>query len=207
MTAAFVFSFVFPFLLMMALCQKLVMSWEKPHTGWIPTVILASLSALLVILPVAGLPTGRWLVSLYPNPSIPLTALLFSFVLKNAFQLNFLDARAIQTCRFFSLLAGAALYPMALGFGRFDPYCAGWQFSWLFVLLLAITLALLFLKNRFSMLLLATILAYNFHLLESGNLWDYLVDPILVLISVGTMLASALNRYNMVHNRNPNDAI
>ncbi len=147
MTAAFVFSFVFPFLLMMALCQKLVMSWEKPHTGWIPTVILASLSALLVILPVAGLPTGRWLVSLYPNPSIPLTALLFSFVLKNAFQLNFLDARAIQTCRFFSLLAGAALYPMALGFGRFDPYCAGWQFSWLFVLLLAITLALLFFEK------------------------------------------------------------
>ena len=171
------------------------MSWGKRSTGWIPTVILASASALMVILPIGGLPVGRWLVSLYANPSIPLTALLFSWVLKNAFQFNLLDMKAIQTCRVFSLLAGAALYPMALGAGTFDPYCAGWHFSWLFVLLLAITLVLLFLKNRFSMLLLTTVLAYNFHLLESSNLWDYLVDPILVLVSIGAMLRNALRPY------------
>ena len=156
----------------------------KRPTGWIPTLILASASALTVILPISGLTTGRWLISLYANPSIPLTALLFSWVLKNAFQMNLLDMRAIQTCRGFSILAGAALYPMALGAGAFDPYPAGWHFSWLFVILLGATLMLLFLKNRFSVVLLATILAYNLHLLESSNLWDYLVDPILALVAV-----------------------
>ena len=182
MTTAF--SFVFPFLLIMALCQRVMMSWGRHPTGWIPWVTLASASLLLVILPIGGLPVGRWLVSLYPNPSIPLTALLLSFVLKNTFQLNLLDMRAIQTCRGFSLLAGVILYPMALGAGSFDPYCAGWHFSWLFVILLCVTLSLLFFRNRFSVVLLATILAYDLHLLESSNLWDYLVDPILVLVAI-----------------------
>jgi hypothetical protein len=187
MTTAF--SFVFPFLLMMALCQRVMILLGKRPTGWVPTVILASASALTVILPIAGLTVGRWLISLYTNPSIPLTALLFSWVLKNAFQMNLLDVSAIQTCRIFSLLAGAALYPMALGAGAFDPYPAGWHFSWLFVILLGVTLGLLFLKNRFSVVLLATILAYDLHLLESSNLWDYLVDPILVLVAIAGLIA------------------
>ncbi len=184
-----VFSFVFPFLLMMALCQRVMILLGKRPTGWIPTVIIASASVLTVILPISGLTAGRWLISLYANPSIPLTALLFSWVLKNAFQMNLLNMGAIQTAQVFSLLAGAALYPMALGVGAFDPYPAGWYFSWLFVILLGVTLGLLFLKNRFSVVLLATILAYNLHLLESGNLWDYLVDPILVLVAIAGLIA------------------
>jgi hypothetical protein len=184
-----VFSFVFPFLLMMALFQKTMILLGKRPTGWIPTVIIASASILMVILPIAGLPLGRWLISLYANPCIPLTALLFSWVLKNAFQMNLLNMGAIQTCRVFSILAGAALYPMALGVGAFDPYPAGWHFSWLFVILLGVTLMLLFLKNRFSVVLLATILAYDLHLLESSNLWDYLVDPILILVAIAGLIA------------------
>jgi len=189
------FSFVFPFLLTIALCQKGLILFKIRITGCIPTVILAALSAVMVIVPMGDLPVGRWLISVFPNPSIPLTALLFSWIFKNAFSLNLLNTEATQTCRVFSLLAGGALYPMALGAGPFDPYCAGWHFSWLFVVLLVVTLALLFLLNRFSVVLLATICAYNLHLLESSNLWDYLVDPVLVLVSVGTLLGSAWKRY------------
>ncbi|MCD6294441.1 MAG: hypothetical protein J7M20_05835 [Deltaproteobacteria bacterium] len=184
-----VFSFVFPFLLMMALCQRVMILLGKRPTGWILTAILASVSVLTVILPISGLTAGRWLISLYADPSIPLTALLFSWVLKNAFQVNLLDVSAIRTAQVFSLLAGAALYPMALGVGAFDPYPAGWHFSWLFVILLGVTLVMLFLKNRFSVVLMATILAYNLHLLESGNLWDYMVDPILVLVAIAGLIA------------------
>jgi len=187
MTTAF--SFVFPFLLMMALCQRIMILLGKRPTGWIPTVILASVSTLMVILPIAGLPAGRWLISLYANPCIPLTSLLFSWILKNAFQMNLLNMGAIQTCRVFSILAGAALYPMALGAGAFDPYPAGWHFSWLFVILLSVTLVLLFLKNRFSVVLVVTILAYDLHLLESSNLWDYLVDPVLILVAIAGLIA------------------
>ena len=188
------FSFVFPFLLMMALCQRVIMWWGKPSTGWIPTIILALVSALMVSLPILGLPAGRWFFSLFANPSIPLTALLFSWVFKNAFQLNLLDVKAIGTGWIFSLLAGAALYPMALGAGAFDPYPAGWHFSWLFVVLLLVTVIMLSLKNRFSGVLLVTILAFNLRLLESGNLWDYLVDPILVITSIVGLIVRGVKK-------------
>jgi len=132
---------------------------------------------------------GRWLITLFPNPSIPLTALLFSRTVKHSFKIVLLDSKSLHACRLLSLLAGVALYPMALGAGPFDPYSAGWHFSWLFVIFLLITLGLLFFKNRFSIVLLATILAYNLHLLETGNLWDYLIDPVLVFISIGAFIS------------------
>ena len=190
------FSFVFPFLLMMALGQNLLLLMGKCPKGWTPTLFITLTSGLLVILPVGSLPAGRWMVSLYANPSIPVIALLFSWILKNAFQIQFLDSKAIQTCWGFSLLAGAALYPAAMGIGTFDPYAAGWHFSGLFTSLMAITLTLIFIQNRFSAVLLATILAYDFHLLESENLWDYLVDPLLVLLSAGVILRNAFYHSN-----------
>ena len=193
MTTAF--SFVFPLLLIMALCQGGLLLLGKPPRGWIPTVIVASAALLIVILPMGELPVGRWVISFYANPSIPLTGLLLSWVLKNAFQFNLLDITSIRTCRGFALLAGIALYPMALGFGPFDPYCAGWHFSWLFVILFITTMILLMMGNRFALLLLATILAYDLHLLESNNLWDYLVDPILVLVSVAGLIAQIVGVY------------
>ena len=179
---------------MMALCQRVIMWWGKPSTGWIPTIILALVSALMVSLPILGLPLGRWFFSLFANPSIPLTALLFSWVFKNAFQLSLLDVKGIRTGWIFSLLAGAALYPMALGAGAFDPYPAGWHFSWLFVVLLLVTVIMLSLKNRFSGVLLVTILAFNLRLLESGNLWDYLVDPILVITSIVGLIVRGVKK-------------
>jgi hypothetical protein len=193
------FSFFFPFLLMMALCQRALMMLGRSPKGWGSILAIASVSGLLVIVPVGGLSVGRWLVSLYANPSIPITALLLSRVMKNSLQIRLLDPSALQTCRIFSLVTGAALYPMALGVGTFDPYSAGWHFSWLFVILLVITLVLIFLNNRFSYVLVATILAYNLHLLESGNLWDYLVDPLLVIISIAG-LAQRLVTVHFLHN-------
>jgi len=189
------FSYFFPFLLLMALCQKTLMILGRNPKGWGRTVVLASVSGLLVILPIGGLPVGRWWVSLYANPSIPLVALLFSWVMKNCFQTKLLDPAAIQTCTIFSVVAGAVLYPMAMGIGTADPYCAGWHFSWLFVMLLGITLVLIFFNNRFSFVLLATILAFNFHLLESRNLWDYLVDPVLVIISIAVLIQRLVTVY------------
>ncbi len=186
MTTAF--SFVFPFFLMMALCQKGLMMSRRGPKGLVTVLAISFLWGLVVFLPVAGLPVGRWLFSVYPNPSIPITALLLSWISKNAFGVKLLDRAALHACTLFSLAAGLALYPMAMGVGTVDPYAAGWHFSWLFVILLAITLVLIFSRNRFSIVLLATILAWNLHLLESGNLWDYLVDPVLVIISMARLV-------------------
>ena len=204
MTAAFVFSFVFPFLFLIAFTQWAMGRFGKNISGWISLPLIALASGALVLLPVGGLPVGRWFIGFFPNPSIPLTILLFSRIVKHSFQIKLLDSKAIHACRFFSLLAGVALYPMALGAGPFDPYSAGWHFSWLFVLLLVITLGLLLFENRFSIVLLAAILGYDLHLLESSNFWDYLIDPVLVFISVGAIISQiAKHRFNALSSRQP----
>jgi hypothetical protein len=87
-----------------------------------------------------------------------------------------------------------ALYPMAMGLSRFDPYVLGWDFSLFFVLLLTATLLLLLWGDRFGIVLTAVILAYNLKVLESPNLWDYAVDPFYVIVSVAGLVYSTVRR-------------
>lgn len=178
-----VFSFVFPFLLIMTLLQGGAGLLGRDLRGWRLTLILGLVSAFIAVTPVGGLPLARWMISFNANFSISLTAILFSKVTESSFGVKLLDKNALLTCWVFSLAAGAILYPMALGLGRFDPYQAGWGFSWLFVVVCGVTILLLIMKNRFAVVLIAAILAHNLHLLESTNLWDYLVDPFMVLVS------------------------
>ena len=177
------FSFVFPFLLIMALLQGGAGLLGRDLRGWRPTLILVLISAFTAVTPVGGLPLARWMISFNANFSIPLTAILLYKVLESSFGVKLLDKNTLLTCWVFSLTAGVILYPMALGLSRFDPYQAGWGFSWLFVVVCGVTILLLIMKNRFAVILIAAILAHNLRLLESTNLWDYLVDPFMVLVS------------------------
>jgi len=181
------FSFVFPGLLFLFLVQEggRLMGWDP--RGWRPTLIMGLIAVSATLFPVGGLPLGRWVISLNANFSIPLTALLLTRVTKTASGLRLVDRKGLTTCWIFSLTAGAALYPMALGMGGYDPYGAGWGFSWLFVAICGVTLLLLMMKNRFAVVLMAAILAHDLHLLESTNLWDYLVDPFLALFSCAAL--------------------
>lgn len=178
------FSFLFPLLLVMILLQ-MGARWRGLKTvGWRPTLIILLISVCIVFLPVKGLPLGRWLFSFNANFSITLTALLFCRVLENGPEIKLFRPTDFQTAWIFSAIAGLILYPMALGIGPFDPYSAGWGFSWLSVTVLVITIVLAVLKNRFAVMLLLAVLAWNLHLLESRNLWDYLIDPFLTIRSL-----------------------
>ena len=131
-----------------------------------------------------GLPLGRWVFSFNANFSITLTTLLFCRILQNGLEIKLFRPIDFKTAWIFSAIAGLILYPMALGMGTFDPYAAGWGFSSLSVTVLMITIILAFLKNRFAVVLLLAVLAWNLHLLESRNLWDYLIDPFLTIYSL-----------------------
>jgi hypothetical protein len=177
------FSFVFPFLLIAGLLQGIAGRSGRDLRGRGPALACCLIAAGVVLIPVDGLPLARWLIGFNANFSIPLTAILFAKVVEPFLRIRLLDDKALLTCWIFAISAGAALYPMALGLSRLDPYAAGWGFSWLFVVIFSLTVVLLAAKNRFAVVLMAAILAYNLRLLESTNLWDYLVDPLLVVVS------------------------
>lgn len=87
-----------------------------------------------------------------------------------------------------ALVAAAALfvYPLALGWGDWDAYRAGWG-SWGMLLALLVLCATCWAKGLRVLPALAALalLAWSFGLMESTNLWDYLLDPWLSVYAIG----------------------
>lgn len=108
-----------------------------------------------------------------------------------------------EKSRLYGVIAMAALllYPMALGWGDWDTYRLGWGSWGLWTALLALSL-FSWLKGWRLVPLLAglSLLAWSAGLMESGNLWDYLLDPWLALASLFHCLKSGgqvlLTRFN-----------
>ena len=88
---------------------------------------------------------------------------------------------------------GLFLYPMALGVSQFDPYRLGYQPQ---ILLSVLFLAGLYFWHKqyyFLVFVLTSAgLCFSLGLLESNNLWDYLLDPMLLLVFLTMALMSAL---------------
>ncbi len=96
-------------------------------------------------------------------------------------------------------LSGLFFYPLALGLSPIDPYAWGY-----FNNIHAYTAPLLFLLTLFSLLtyafykndlmtlscLLGANLAFQLNLLESRNLWDYLLDPVIFIFALFSVIIS-----------------
>lgn len=184
----YAFSLVFPYLLVLALVLAAAARFGVDCRGGKQRMALCAASLVIILIPLRWIPLGRWIVGWNANFSIPLTALLLSRVWEQLRGARLLDRREALAAWVFGLASGLALYPMALGLGGFDPYELGRGFSWLFVLLVALTIALLRARNRFGIVLVVTILVYDLGLLESPNLWDYLVDPFYALAAAGVLV-------------------
>ncbi len=107
------------------------------------------------------------------------------------------DKKETSTVFFIITITGLFFYPTALGFGAIDPYAWGFLNKDHGLLPSALFLSLLFglmlyaLVKKQTLLLLSLVLstfAYQFELLESRNIWDYLFDPLLFIYALMAML-------------------
>jgi hypothetical protein len=145
----------------------------KPHgiELWLPVMLLLAGS-------VEGVTFAGHLRGLWGDPSIVTLLLLFLFTL----QPSWLPSRPRPTtCLLITLLVTVPLYgPMLLPVPTVQDnlYAIGWQ-PW--SLLIAITLGALImwrsLQRTWLNIIALALLAYAGRLMESDNLWDYLVDP------------------------------
>ena len=98
-----------------------------------------------------------------------------------------------------AVITGLCFYPMVLGATPLDPYQWGYQPIWLISGLAVIVLFSWRTHPELVWVLGCTVMAYNIGLMESGNLWDYLIDPALVVFALGWLLLHAIrqacNRY------------
>lgn len=82
----------------------------------------------------------------------------------------------------------AVFYPLALGWGAFDPYGLGYRPWPLLLALLPLAAGLAWRRQDAWLLVLGVdLLAYATGLF--GNLWDALIDPLLVLLALARLAA------------------
>jgi hypothetical protein len=89
--------------------------------------------------------------------------------------------------------AAAALYPMALGVGPFDPYRLGYGSPGLLGALGVCALAAWWARlPAIAFGVAAAVLAWALRGYESSNLWDYLIDPFAAVYAVVALLVRSL---------------
>ena len=168
-----------PWLALVLVLVELAKRWSGGRLRG-PALLAAGgvIGAGLLAWPVDGLPLARWIAALNANFSVTLTGLLAVLVWENAFGRKLFSPSDWAAAWGFGAMGGLVLYPLAMGWGEFDPYEWGWGFSPLFVAAGALTAWWLWRRNRFGWSMLAAVVAWHFRLMESENYWDYLLDPI-----------------------------
>lgn len=148
-------------------------------------VVVTVLLALSLFLPVSGLTIAQWLRSVLGDLSV-LTLVIFSNILAlRLLNFNLLAPATRNSLLLGVALVGAAFYPLALGVSAFDPYRLGYTPVLMTALLSLVSIiAWLRAKRGLAIIMLLPLLAYNMHLLESTNLWDYLLDPVLLIYAL-----------------------
>lgn len=177
--------------------QVLIVAWLLVIVG-LRSRLLALLFSLLALVPVhEGVSLAMALRGLWGDPSITTLQLLALALLgKTPMALRF-DWRAPAGIA----LLGVALYASALGPWNLDLYRLGYQPLLPVGAMAAIALLACWRGQTLWLWLTAIdLIAWRAALLESTNLWDYCLDPLLVV----AMLALALrNGYRAGRNRKP----
>lgn len=135
-----------------------------------------------------------------------LVALWFSRKVTRRERVPFRERRIIYIG---AVSVGGVFYPLALGLGPFDPYAlgyAGGRPALLLVLLLAASvLAIVFRRHFVVVVLLTATVSFSLRLGASDNLWDYMLDPWLV-IAAAIHLTRALRSSDPVPNSGKSEA-
>lgn len=143
-------------------------------------LVVAVLLVLCMLLPIYGLTVAQWLRSVVGDLSVLMLVLLVNILVKRLFDFNVLNPASRQYLLRGVVIVGVLFYPFALGVGPIDPYHFGYAPAVMGASLVLVSLVCWFTGKRdLAVVLLLPLLAFNLQLLESSNLWDYVLDPVL----------------------------
>jgi hypothetical protein len=101
------------------------------------------------------------------------------------------DRAAVFIC---TTVAGLVLYPLTMGIGGWDPYGVGYRPLALLAILLALAVLGRWRGYRAAVFVPIIVLAWWAGLLESTNLWDYLLDPLVAFYGLIWVAVALLRR-------------
>ena len=154
--------------------------------------LFAGIAALVLVGAVAGLraegiPLGGFLRGMAGDLSITAMAMVVAALLATLTGRTPLDAPSRTALLAFAAGAGAVLYPLTLGLSQLDPYELGYRPRTLLVVIAALVAWWWWRRRGAAVVLASGVVAFNLGVLESVNLWDYLLDPVLVISSWGAL--------------------
>lgn len=169
-------------------------------TIWFGRFIINDRKRLMVVgalllsglfIPVYGLSFAQWLRSVVGDPSVLGMVVYANILAHRLFKNSLLEISARTNLLLGVALVGIVFYPLALGVSAYDPYRMGYAPELMSVVLCFVSIFVWLKSNKgLAIILLLPLLAFNLHLLESTNLWDYLLDPILVIYAWTQLLLS-----------------
>jgi hypothetical protein len=167
-----------------------------PGIRQLPGRLRAGLTVLVVCIilaaPLNGLILAGYVRGFFGDFSAVSWMVMLAAVIRRAGGPTLLDAADRRRLWWLAAIGGAVLYPMTAGLTVFDPYALGYQPLVLVIALVPIMLWLAVIRSRLLWLLALAVLAFDLHLLESPNLWDYLLDFWLALYAWGWLVAQAV---------------
>ena len=153
---------------------------------WTNSLLLAFFIALLVPMFGAGLPLAAFFRGISGDLSITLLALSVWSLCHRLIDVAAINKREFETLMVTISTAALILYPNALGLGNWDAYRVGWGSWWFLLILFGLCGVSAWLGMRVLPAIIAlALLAWSSGLMESGNLWDYLMDPWLSVYALG----------------------
>jgi hypothetical protein len=162
-----------------------LLSWSNKAAAWGPWFTAVLFFALWLPVGPVQLPVLAYVRGASSDLSITLVALAGLALWQGIFKAPPVSDREKALVFFTITVGGLLLYPLALGLGNWDVYRLGWGAPglWLVMLLIAMVARLKKFWLLPSLLALA-LLGWTAGVLESTNLWDYLLDPWLFLMAI-----------------------
>jgi len=152
-------------------------------------VAVAVACAVIVFVPIAGVPVGGYIRGVFGALSLPTLALLVSIALGPVGGVVLLGRREATAVLGTGAVLAVLLYPSAFGFLPADFYGLGYAPGGLAVLLLLITVGLYAAgRRRAALVYAAAAIAFHLRAFPSPNLWDYITDPYLPVAAVAALI-------------------
>jgi hypothetical protein len=156
-------------------------------------VLVLVIIPLLLMLPLGDYPGWYYVRSIFGDSAV--TALLFyiAVILQQHLSWQLYQDNELVLLRRLVLATAILLYPSALGLTQFDSYSLGYSNPVLLAVLFIITLFFWLRKYYFlAVIVTVAVVAFSLQLLESHNLWDYLIDPVFIVMVLLTWLRPPL---------------
>jgi len=158
---------------------------KKNNIRTLYRLYIVGISVLISEMSFNGISLTKYLWGVLGSLSTTTMLLLLCFIYQKLFDKKIVTNKNLNFLMLLVVTGAIVLYPLSLGLYYTDPYLAGYG-SFLFILSLFIIC--IFALNTYHYPALLCIcfaaISYSFEIMESRNLWDYLIDPLLVFFAI-----------------------